>query len=90
MNRTEDNGQTKARRSVYANLPMAEVDRLADDLVDKFNNPDYRAWYCQKIYKFGLDLIEVWRDKAMETGCPGKYFSKYVSEKERQVFGEDG
>jgi hypothetical protein len=59
-------------------LPIDAVDKMADELVSEYSNPDYRAWYCGVIYEFGFAKIEEWRNRAREGDYPAKLFSPKV------------
>src|ERR1044072_5863198 len=59
--------------------PLAEdVDLLADELAAEYDNTAYRAWYCGVIYKFGIDRVRYWQQKASSGHFPSKLFGYYV------------
>lgn len=59
-------------------LPIAAVDKLAEELVVEYANSDFRRWYCGVIYDFGISQVLEWRRRASEGDEPAKLFSKYV------------
>lgn len=61
-------------------IPIAQVDDLADELVTEYANPDYRRWYCGVINKYGVRKVMEWHRRASEGNTPARLFSKYVSE----------
>lgn len=61
-------------------LPIDSVDKLADELVQEYENPKFRQWYCGAIYQFGFAQINEWRKRAAEGAWPAKLFSKYVKD----------
>jgi hypothetical protein len=61
-------------------LPIAQVDELADKLVADYNNPGYRKWYCGVIKKFGYAKVFEWHRRAQEGDTPGKLFTAYVNQ----------
>lgn len=63
---------------VKRELPIAAVDKLAEELVVEYSNPDFKSWYCGIIYDFGFSQVLEWRKRASEGDEPGKLFSKYV------------
>ncbi len=69
-----DNMDTPGRE-----LPLELVDALADGLVRRYQNPEYRKWYCGVIYEFGISRINVWLEKASTGDEPGKLFTRYVN-----------
>jgi hypothetical protein len=60
--------------------PIAQVDELADALVAEYANPDYRAWYCGVINKFGVEKVHEWHRRASEGKRPGRLFTTYVNQ----------
>lgn len=69
-------------------LPIEQVDELADELVRAYGNPVFRVWYCGVIYEFGLAKVHEWKGRAAEGKEPGKLFSKYVQDARRYRKGE--
>lgn len=69
-----------SRKTNKQELPIDAVDKVADELVRDYSNPDYRRWYCGVIYDFGFDKVEEWRRRAAEGKEPAKLFSKYVKD----------
>lgn len=61
-------------------LTIVEVDRLADELVAQFNNPEYRRWYCKLIYKFGYQTVMDWKGRVSDANNPATLFSKIASQ----------
>lgn len=61
-------------------LPIEEVDSLADELVREYNNPIFRVWYCGVIYQFGLEQVAEWQRKAASGTNPGGLFGYYVKQ----------
>lgn len=59
---------------------MLDVDILADELVEEYSNPNYRRWYCQAIYNYGIPQVLEWRKRATEGDVPARLFSKFVKE----------
>lgn len=66
------------KSSIKHELPIDSVDKLADELVAEYSNPDFRRWYCGVIYDFGFAQVNEWRGRAREGTEPAKLFSKYV------------
>jgi len=66
-------------------LPIDAVDRLADQLVDVFNNKKFRDWYCGVIYEFGFSQVLEWQSRASTGKEPAKLFSTYV--KQARTYG---
>ena len=54
---------------------IEQTDLLADKLVEEFNNPEWREWYCKKINLNGIELINEYRLKARKGYNPPKLFS---------------
>lgn len=80
-NSTDFNQLTNANReSERPKLAVVHVDRLADELVNEYNNPNFRRWYCGVIYEFGTSTVIEWRSRARTGRVPARLFSKYVSE----------
>lgn len=69
-------------------LPPSVVDDLADKLAIEFNNPQFRKWYCQKIYELGMDKIAQLRAKVHEADEPGKLFSHYARQESRALYNK--
>lgn len=67
-------------KKVIKQLPIAAVDKIADELVAEYANPDFRQWYCGVIYQFGFEKVHEWRRRAVEGKEPAKLFSKYVKD----------
>ena len=61
-------------------LPIDAVDKLADELVDEYDNLKFRKWYCGVIKDFGYAQVNEWRRRAKEGDSPAKLFSKYVTD----------
>jgi hypothetical protein len=61
-------------------IPIEQVDDLADELVEEYSNPDYRKWYCGIIYEFGVERVKKWRHRASTGNSPGSLFSTYVTQ----------
>ena len=61
-------------------LPITAVDKLADELVLEYQNPDFKRWYCSLIYKYGPSKVDEWRVRASEGNEPAKLFSKYAKD----------
>jgi hypothetical protein len=66
--------------NTFKKLPVAAVDKVADELVAEYNNQVYRRWYCGVIYEFGFSKVHEWRRCASEGREPAKLFSKYVKD----------
>jgi hypothetical protein len=66
-------------------LPIAEVDALAAELVEEYSNPKYLKWYCGVIYQFGFEQIAEWRSKAASGTSPGGLFGYYVKQARAKV-----
>ena len=71
-------------------LPIGQVDELADSLAAEYHNPDFRRWYCGVIYQFGVPKVEEWRGRAREAREPAKIFSKYVADARHTRFRQPG
>jgi hypothetical protein len=67
-------------KSSIKQLPIAAVDKIADELVAEYANPNFRPWYCGVVYEFGFDKVHEWRRRASEGDIPARLFSKYVKE----------
>ena len=63
--------------------PIDEVDTLADELANSYNNQGYRTWYCGVIYEFGIEKVHYWQHKASGGEYPGKLFGYYVRQARR-------
>ncbi len=61
-------------------LSTLDVDILANELVVEYSNPNYRRWYCQAIYNYGVPQVLDWRKRAAEGDVPARLFSKFVKE----------
>lgn len=61
-------------------LSIEAVDKLADELVVEYNNPNFRKWYCGVINDFGYSQVNEWRRRAGEGREPAKLFSTYVKQ----------
>ena len=57
-----------------------EVDQLADELAEEFNNPGWRSWYCGYINRYGIEQVVLWRDKARMGNSPARLFSTYLKQ----------
>jgi hypothetical protein len=67
-----------SRKVEKLELPIGAVDKVRDELVSEYRNPDFKAWYCGVIYEFGFEKVEEWRRRASEGKEPAKLFSMYV------------
>lgn len=65
---------------IIKQLPIDAVDKLADELVAEYNNPDFRQWYCGVVYRYGFAQVTEWRKRALDGREPAKLFSKYVKD----------
>lgn len=61
-------------------IPIDEVDTLADELVSEYSNPKFRVWYCGVIYEFGIAQVNDWRARAASGISPGGLFGYYVKQ----------
>lgn len=61
-------------------LSINAVDKLADELVSEYNNPDFRKWYCGVINDFGFSKVNEWRVRSKEGRTPSKLFSRFVKD----------
>lgn len=61
-------------------IPIEQVDELADELVAEYGNPTFRKWYCGVIKKFGVPKVHEWRRRASEGDHPGRLFTTYVNQ----------
>lgn len=61
-------------------IPIEQVDELADELVEEYANPNFRAWYCGVILRYGVPKVHEWRRRASEGNEPGKLFTSYVNQ----------
>lgn len=52
-----------------------QVDVIADRLVDKLGNADYRTFYCKVANKLPQNIIESNLEQALKGNSPAKYFS---------------
>lgn len=64
-------------------IPIEEVDSLADELVSLYHNPAFRQWYCGVIYEFGINQVVTWQRRAEKADEPAKLFSYYVKQARR-------
>jgi len=68
----------KSSNKKNLDLPIASVDKIADELATEYANQDYRRWYCGVIYEFGFSKVNEWRRRASKGREPAKLFSRYV------------
>lgn len=61
-------------------IPIDEVDALAEELVSEYSNPKFRVWYCGVIYEFGIAQVNDWRARAASGKSPGGLFGYYVKQ----------
>ena len=61
-------------------IHIAQVDRLADELVDEYDNLKFREWYCGVINEYGISKVLEWRGRAKEGNYPGKLFTSFVNQ----------
>jgi len=59
-------------------IPVAVVDKIADELAADYDNLEFRPWYCGVIYEFGPDKVHEWHRRANEGKEPAKLFTHYV------------
>lgn len=59
---------------------IEQVDKLAAELCQEFNNHSYFKWYCTAIWKLGIDRISEIRGRVSDAKMPGHLFTKYVNE----------
>jgi hypothetical protein len=59
---------------------MKEVDDLARELCDLFNNHKYFKWYCDKIWKLGLPRIYEIKGRVEGAKLSGRLFTQYINE----------
>jgi hypothetical protein len=59
---------------------ITAVDKLADTLVDAYDNSQYRTWYCRIIYELGVKKVEELHERAKAGREPKKLFSALVRE----------
>ncbi len=64
----------------FNKIPLAQVDKLADELVKEFNNPEFRSWYCGVINRFGISKILEWQNRSRTGKNPGRLFTTYVNQ----------
>lgn len=69
-----------SRQLPIRQLPIEEVDNLADKLAADFDNPLWRKWYCGVINEFGVERVEYWYARSMSANAPGRLFSHYVKQ----------
>ena len=62
---------------------IKEVDALADELVALFNNPKYRGWYCNVIYKLGVSRVRELLGRVKDYEYAGKLFTKLANDELR-------
>ncbi|MEO5950127.1 MAG: hypothetical protein ABIQ04_01630 [Candidatus Saccharimonadales bacterium] len=63
------------------NTDVEAVDKLADKLVDTFDNAQWRTWYCGVINQFGTERVEYWLHTVLtgrRVNNPGALFGIYV------------
>jgi hypothetical protein len=60
------------------------VDDLADELIAKYDNHDYRKWYCAVINEFGVARVKKWRDRSEDGDSPAHLFGHYVKQARRK------
>ena len=64
----------------HKKISLAQVDALADELVNEYDNPEFRSWYCGVINKFGLSKVHEWMSRAKSGQYPGRLFTTYVNQ----------
>lgn len=53
----------------------AEIDRVADQLVEAFNNPKFRPYYCKVAMRLSEGTINSNLELALKGNSPGRYFT---------------
>jgi len=59
---------------------IKEVDDLAMELCQEFNNHDFFRWYCSAIWKLGIGRILEIRGRVSDAKMPGHLFTKLMRE----------
>jgi len=88
MNTYETNGnqvtgnryQLTTYQKKQLNPSIEEVDNLADELANEYNNPDFRTWYCLLINQFGADEVRRWQALVRTGNYPARLFSYYAKQ----------
>jgi hypothetical protein len=80
LNKYQLPNDNSGNRVLIKQLPIEAVDNLADELVEEYDNPQFRRWYCGVVNDFGFTQVYEWRRRAAEGKMPAKLFSKYVKD----------
>lgn len=66
-------------------IPIAEVDKLANELATEFDNKDFLPWYCGAIYALGIQRITEIRGRVQSAKNKGRLFSHYVNQETKAL-----
>jgi hypothetical protein len=59
---------------------IGEVDALANELANRYENHSFRRWYCKVINTLGIQKTRELAERADESKSPGRLFSTLAKE----------
>lgn len=69
--------------------PIVEVDKLAKELCQEYDNYGFYRWYCLVINTLGVERVRQIQARCSDATDKGALFSRYASEEAKKKVGID-